>query len=143
MMLIISEISCFQAKKFVESAPQVVKNDIGKDEADELKSKLEAVGATVEIEWSCVKSFINGAHYLYIMTIKGSTLSDRWVEAVILSLNLCVCFQILTALPIDTRSFDKGFAFVSYAMILYSSNFRVILLIAQSHNRPFLDLILW
>lgn len=39
-----------QAKKFVESAPQVVKADIGKDEADKLKAALEAVGATVEVE---------------------------------------------------------------------------------------------
>lgn len=39
-----------QAKKFVESAPTVVKADIGKDEADKLKEALEKVGAVVEVE---------------------------------------------------------------------------------------------
>ncbi|KAG8175364.1 hypothetical protein JTE90_026252, partial [Oedothorax gibbosus] len=37
------------AKKFVESCPQVVKGDIGKEEADKLKEALEAVGGTCEI----------------------------------------------------------------------------------------------
>ncbi|XP_002736318.1 large ribosomal subunit protein bL12m-like [Saccoglossus kowalevskii] len=39
-----------QAKKFVESAPQVVKADISKEEAEETKKKLEAAGGEVLIE---------------------------------------------------------------------------------------------
>ncbi len=39
-----------QAKKFVESAPQVVKADLPKEEAEKLKTSLAAVGAEVEIE---------------------------------------------------------------------------------------------
>lgn len=39
-----------QAKKFVESLPQTVKTDIGKDEAEKLKEQLEAVGGGCEIE---------------------------------------------------------------------------------------------
>lgn len=39
-----------QAKKFVESAPTLVKEDIPKDEAEKLKEALTKVGATVEIE---------------------------------------------------------------------------------------------
>ena len=39
-----------QAKKFVESAPAVVKADIAKDEAEALKKALEAAGAECEIE---------------------------------------------------------------------------------------------
>lgn len=39
-----------QAKKFVESAPAVVKADIAKDEAEKLKEALVKVGAVVEIE---------------------------------------------------------------------------------------------
>jgi len=39
----------FQAKKFVESAPCVVKADIAKDEAEKLQKALEAVGASCEI----------------------------------------------------------------------------------------------
>ena len=39
-----------QAKKFVESAPAVVKTDLSKDEADKLKANLEAVGGTCRIE---------------------------------------------------------------------------------------------
>lgn len=39
-----------QAKKFVESAPTVVKADIGKEEADKLKEAIEKVGGTVEVE---------------------------------------------------------------------------------------------
>jgi len=38
-----------EAKELVEGAPKVVKKDIKKEEAEELKAKLEAVGATVEV----------------------------------------------------------------------------------------------
>lgn len=39
-----------EAKQLVDSAPQVVKGGVPKAEADELKAKLEAAGATVEIK---------------------------------------------------------------------------------------------
>ena len=39
-----------QAKKFVESAPTVVKADISKDEAEKLKDLLAKVGGTIEID---------------------------------------------------------------------------------------------
>ncbi len=39
-----------EAKELVESAPKEVKVDVSKGEADELKEKLEAAGATVEIK---------------------------------------------------------------------------------------------
>lgn len=39
-----------EAKQLVDSAPQVVKSGVAKAEADELKSKLEAAGATVEVK---------------------------------------------------------------------------------------------
>uniref|UniRef100_A0A1L8EH19 Putative 39s ribosomal protein l12 mitochondrial n=1 Tax=Haematobia irritans TaxID=7368 RepID=A0A1L8EH19_HAEIR len=39
-----------QAKKFVESAPTVVKDDIPKDEAEKLKEALTKAGAVIEIE---------------------------------------------------------------------------------------------
>ncbi|XP_046734456.1 39S ribosomal protein L12, mitochondrial [Diprion similis] len=39
-----------QAKKFVESAPTVVKSDIPKDEAEKIKEALAKVGAVIEIE---------------------------------------------------------------------------------------------
>lgn len=39
-----------QAKKFVESAPTIVKEDIPKDEAEKLKEALSKVGAEIEIE---------------------------------------------------------------------------------------------
>lgn len=39
-----------EAKEFVESAPKTVKEGIPQEEADELKAKLEAVGASVEIK---------------------------------------------------------------------------------------------
>ncbi len=38
-----------EAKDLVESAPTVVKEAISKDEADELKGKLEGAGAVVEV----------------------------------------------------------------------------------------------
>ncbi|XP_066153385.1 uncharacterized protein mRpL12 [Euwallacea fornicatus] len=38
-----------QAKKFVESAPAVVKADLPKDEADKLKEAIEKVGGVIEI----------------------------------------------------------------------------------------------
>merc|ERR1712098_739652 len=46
----IEGLNLVQAKKFVESAPQVVKADIPKEEAEKLKEALAAVGAEVEIE---------------------------------------------------------------------------------------------
>ncbi len=39
-----------EAKDLVESAPAAVKEAVGKDEADELKKKLEDVGASVEVK---------------------------------------------------------------------------------------------
>lgn len=38
-----------EAKDLVESAPVAVKEDIGKDDAEETKKKLEGAGATVEL----------------------------------------------------------------------------------------------
>jgi len=39
-----------EAKELVESAPKEVKEDVSKDEANDLKAKLEAAGATVELK---------------------------------------------------------------------------------------------
>jgi large subunit ribosomal protein L7/L12 len=39
-----------QAKDLVEAAPQIVKENVPKEEADTIKKKLEAAGATVEIK---------------------------------------------------------------------------------------------
>jgi len=39
-----------EAKELVEGAPKAVKEGVTKEEADEVKEKLEAVGATVEIK---------------------------------------------------------------------------------------------
>ncbi len=39
-----------EAKDLVEAAPTAVKEAVSKDEAEELKGKLEAVGATVEVK---------------------------------------------------------------------------------------------
>jgi len=39
-----------EAKQLVDSAPQVIKSGATKAEADELKKKLEASGATVELK---------------------------------------------------------------------------------------------
>jgi large subunit ribosomal protein L7/L12 len=39
-----------EAKDLVESAPSVVREGVSKEEAQKIKEKLEAVGATVEIE---------------------------------------------------------------------------------------------
>jgi large subunit ribosomal protein L7/L12 len=39
-----------EAKELVESAPQPVKTGVNKEEAEELKGKLEAEGASVEIK---------------------------------------------------------------------------------------------
>jgi len=38
------------AKELVEGAPKAVKENVGKDEAGSIKTKLEASGATVEIK---------------------------------------------------------------------------------------------
>jgi len=40
-----------EAKDLVDNAPKNVKEGVSKDEAEEAKSKLEAVGATVEIAY--------------------------------------------------------------------------------------------
>ena len=39
-----------EAKDLVESAPKAVKEGVGKDEAEELKKKLEGAGASVELK---------------------------------------------------------------------------------------------
>ena len=45
----ITNLGLKEAKDLVEGAPKVVKKDIKKEEAEELKAKLVAAGATVEI----------------------------------------------------------------------------------------------
>jgi large subunit ribosomal protein L7/L12 len=39
-----------EAKELVEAAPKAVKEGVSKDEAEEVKGKLEAAGATVEVK---------------------------------------------------------------------------------------------
>ncbi len=39
-----------EAKDLVESAPAPIKEDVSKDEAEEIKSKLEEAGATIEVK---------------------------------------------------------------------------------------------
>ena len=39
-----------EAKALVEDAPKPVKEDVSKDDADKIKEKLEAAGATVEVK---------------------------------------------------------------------------------------------
>ncbi len=47
---IVSGLGLAEAKALVESAPKAVKEGVKKDEAEEIKKKLEAAGAKVEIK---------------------------------------------------------------------------------------------
>ncbi len=46
----ITTLGLKEAKELVESAPATVKEGVNKEEAGEIKKKLEAVGATVELK---------------------------------------------------------------------------------------------
>ncbi len=46
----VSGLGLADAKKLVESAPQPLREGVSKEEADEMKSKLEAAGAKVEVK---------------------------------------------------------------------------------------------
>lgn len=46
----VTSLGLKEAKELVESAPSPVKQKIGKDAAQEIKAKLEEVGATVEVK---------------------------------------------------------------------------------------------
>jgi large subunit ribosomal protein L7/L12 len=46
----ITSLGLKEAKDLVDSAPKSIKQGISKEEAEEIKSKLEAVGAVVEIK---------------------------------------------------------------------------------------------
>ena len=46
----ISGLGLKEAKELVESAPAAMKEAVSKDEAEEIKTKLEEAGATVEIK---------------------------------------------------------------------------------------------
>ena len=46
----ITNLGLKEAKELVDSAPKPIKEGVSKQEAEEIKSKLEAVGATVEIK---------------------------------------------------------------------------------------------
>ena len=48
-MRAITGLGLKEAKELVEAGDKPIKEDISKDEAEELKKKLEAVGATVEL----------------------------------------------------------------------------------------------
>lgn len=43
-------LNLVQAKKFIESVPQVFKDNIGKEDAEKIKAQLEKAGAVCEIE---------------------------------------------------------------------------------------------
>jgi len=47
---LVSGLGLKEAKDLVESAPKAIKEGVTKAEADEMKAKLEAEGATVEIK---------------------------------------------------------------------------------------------
>ncbi|KAJ1725589.1 54S ribosomal protein L12, mitochondrial [Coemansia erecta] len=47
---LIPDMNLVAAKKFVESAPKVIKDSVPKDEAEKIKKALEALGATVVLE---------------------------------------------------------------------------------------------
>lgn len=46
----ITELGLKEAKDLVDSAPKTVKENVAKEEAEEIKKKLEATGATVELK---------------------------------------------------------------------------------------------
>ena len=46
----ITSLGLKEAKELVESAPQPIKEGVSKEEADEIKEKIEAVGGSVEIK---------------------------------------------------------------------------------------------
>jgi large subunit ribosomal protein L7/L12 len=46
----ITALGLKEAKDLVEGAPKTVKENVGKEEADDIKKKLEAAGAKVEVK---------------------------------------------------------------------------------------------
>ena len=46
----ITSLGLKEAKELVESAPQPIKEGVSKDEAQEIKEKIEAVGGSVEVK---------------------------------------------------------------------------------------------
>jgi len=46
----ITDLGLKEAKDLVDSAPKAVREGVSKDEAEEIKAKLEEVGATVEVK---------------------------------------------------------------------------------------------
>ena len=46
----ITSLGLKEAKELVESAPQAIKEGVSKDEAQEIKEKIEAVGGSVELK---------------------------------------------------------------------------------------------
>ncbi|KUK75929.1 MAG: 50S ribosomal protein L7/L12 [candidate division WS6 bacterium 34_10] len=46
----ITEMGLKEAKDLVDSAPQTIREDVAKEEAEEMKKSLEEAGATVELE---------------------------------------------------------------------------------------------
>ena len=46
----VTNLGLKEAKDFVEAAPKPIKQGVKKEEAEEIKKKLEAVGATVELK---------------------------------------------------------------------------------------------
>jgi len=46
----ITELGLKEAKDLVDSAPKAIKENIAKEEAEEIKKRIEATGATVELK---------------------------------------------------------------------------------------------
>ena len=45
-----TEMGLKEAKDLIDSAPQTIKEDVAKEEAEEMKKSLEEAGATIELE---------------------------------------------------------------------------------------------
>ena len=46
----VTSLGLKEAKDLVEAAPKAIKEGVSKEEAEEIKTKFEAVGATVEVQ---------------------------------------------------------------------------------------------
>jgi len=46
----LTKLGLREAKELVDTAPSTIKEDVSKEEAEEIKTKLEEVGATVELK---------------------------------------------------------------------------------------------
>ena len=69
-----------EAKEVVDNAPKTLKEGVSKEEADQIKEKLEAAGASVEVKYFSFKKMSIWTSFLFFIKFKQNMYKNRILD---------------------------------------------------------------